>query len=187
MVFNEKNTTMKKVITMKTVALVLYYLVGKHLPKSQGKLGAISQAIRYFLCKYIFDQIGAQVNIEKNVFFGSGRDISIGEQSGIGVNAWVQGPLHIGKYVMMGPDVLIYTKNHEYARTDIPMIHQGDTEPLPVVIEDDVWIGGRVIILPGVTVGTGSIVGAGSVVTKDIEPYSIVGGVPAKVIKKREM
>ncbi len=102
-----------------------------------------------FLCKYIFDQIGAQVNIEKNVFFGSGRDISIGEQSGIGVNAWVQGPLHIGKYVMMGPDVLIYTKNHEYARTDIPMIHQGDTEPLPVVIEDDVWIGARVIILPG--------------------------------------
>ncbi len=167
------------------MALVLYYLIGKRLPKSQGKFGFISQAIRYVLCKHIFNQVGEHVNIEKNAFFGSGNDISIGENSGIGINASIQGPLSIGKFVMMGPDVIIYTRSHCYERTDLPMMLQGDSEALPVVIEDDVWIGARVVIIPGVTIGRGSIVGAGSVVTKDVESYAIVGGVPAKVIKKR--
>ena len=170
---------------MKKLALVLYYLIGKHLPKSQGRFGIISQSIRYVLCKHIFSQIGKGVNIEKNAFFGSGKDITIGERSGIGVNASIQGPLTIGKYVMMGPDVIIYTKNHCFERTDIPMLSQGDDQALAVTIEDDVWIGARVIILPGVVIGRGSIIGAGSVVTKNVEPYSIMGGVPAKIIKKR--
>ena len=59
------------------------------------------------------------------------------------------------------------------------------SEPKPVVIEDDVWIGGRVTILPGVHIATGSIIGAGSVVTKNVEPYTIVGGNPAHFLKKR--
>ena len=66
------------------------------------------------------------------------------------------------------------------------MWQQGFTEVDPIVIEDDVWIGARVIILKGVTIGKGSIIGAGSVVTKDVEPYSIVGGNPAKLIRKRK-
>jgi maltose O-acetyltransferase len=66
------------------------------------------------------------------------------------------------------------------------MIDQGFKDKEPVIIEDDVWIGARVIILPGVKIGKGSIVGAGAVVTKDVEPYSIVAGVPAKLIRKRK-
>ncbi|WP_442859821.1 DapH/DapD/GlmU-related protein [Anaerobutyricum hallii] len=66
------------------------------------------------------------------------------------------------------------------------MIKQGYTENKPVYIEDNVWIGRRVLIMPGVCIGTGSIVAAGAVVTKNVEPYSIVGGNPAKIIKYRK-
>ena len=111
--------------------------------------------------------------------------ISIGNNSGIGINAFIQGPSSIGDYVLMGPDVQIYTRNHKYDRVDIPMYNQGESEIKKVNIGNDVWIGSRAIILPGVTIGDGAIIGAGSIVTKNVEPYAIVGGNPAKVIKYR--
>jgi maltose O-acetyltransferase len=114
------------------------------------------------------------------------NDVIIGDRSGIGANSFLHGPTTIGKNVMMGPDCYVYTRNHQFDRTDIPMIDQGFKDKEPVIIEDDVWIGARVIILPGVKIGKGSIVGAGAVVTKDVEPYSIVAGVPAKLIRKRK-
>ncbi len=66
------------------------------------------------------------------------------------------------------------------------MIAQGMTETKPVTIEDDVWIGTRVIILPGLTIGRGSILGAGTVVTKDIPPFSVVVGNPGRIVKNRK-
>ena len=86
---------------------------------------------------------------------------------------------------MMGPEVIIYTSGHKFDRTDIPMIDQGFTETEPVVIGNDVWIGRRVIIMLGVNIGDGCILGAGAVVTKDVPAYSVVGGVPARIIKSR--
>lgn len=168
------------------IFIVLYYLIGIRLPSSESFLSMGSQRIRGFLCRQIFLKTGRNINIEKNVFFGSGKEISLGDYSGIGLNARIQGPLTIGSYVMMGPDVLIYTKNHEFNRLDIPMMEQGNTQPKEVIIEDDVWIGARAIILPGVTIGKGAIIAAGAVVTKDVEPYAIVGGNPAKQIKSRK-
>jgi maltose O-acetyltransferase len=97
----------------------------------------------------------------------------------------LRGTITIGADVMMGPDVVILTTNHIFENTDIPMDQQGIANELPVTIEDDVWIGTRVIILPGRHIGRGSIIGAGSVVTKDIPPFAIVGGNPAKVIRYR--
>lgn len=85
----------------------------------------------------------------------------------------------------MGPECIIYARNHAHERIDIPMIDQGFENEKPVTIEDDVWIGGRVTILPGVTVHQGAILGAGSVVTKDVPPYAIVGGNPAEIIRFR--
>jgi len=101
------------------------------------------------------------------------------------INSEVYGPVKIGRDVMMGPEVVIYTSGHKHDRTDIPMIAQGSDEARPVVIGNDVWIGRRAIIMPGVTVGNGVIVGAGAVVTKDIPDYVVVGGVPAKTVKNR--
>ncbi|ASM48732.1 chloramphenicol O-acetyltransferase [Pseudoalteromonas espejiana DSM 9414] len=86
---------------------------------------------------------------------------------------------------MMGPEVVVYTRNHAIDRVDIPMCQQGFKEIAPVYIEDDVWIGRRVIILPGVSIGKGCVLGAGSVIAKDIPPYSIVVGNPGKVIRNR--
>ena len=128
---------------------------------------------------------GININIEKKANFGTGSGIEIGNNSGLGINCKVRGPLQIGNNVMMGPDVIIFTSNHETSRTDIPMRGQGSTLPQKVTIEDDVWIGARVIILPGVTIGKGAILAAGAVVSKDVPDYAIVGGVPAKVLKYR--
>ena len=86
---------------------------------------------------------------------------------------------------MMGPEVQIYTRNHIFDRLDIPMIKQGLSEPKPVIIEDDVWIGARVVILPVVRIGTGSVIGACSVITKDVPPFAIAAGNPATVKKNR--
>ena len=86
---------------------------------------------------------------------------------------------------MMGTDVTIITRNHRFDRTDIPMMEQGFEEERPVYIGNDVWIGDRALILPGVHVGDGSIIAAGAVVTKDVPPHSIVAGVPARKIRER--
>lgn len=87
---------------------------------------------------------------------------------------------------MMGTDVVVITKNHAFNQTDIPMMQQGFEDERPVIIGNDVWIGDRVIILPGVHIGDGAIIAAGAVVTKDVPAYAIVGGVPAKLIRMRQ-
>ena len=86
---------------------------------------------------------------------------------------------------MMGPDVSILTHTHNIERTDIPMGQQG-MRVSEGVIGNDVWIGMRVIIMPGVTIGNGVVIGAGAVVTRDVPDYAIVGGVTAQVIKFRK-
>jgi len=126
------------------------------------------------------------VNIQQGARFGSGRLLEIGEKSGIGVNCLVGFDIRIGKNVMMGPDVVVLGENHKIDRTDIPMIEQGHADRQPVTIKDDVWIGARTIILPGVTVGTGVVIGAGAVVTKDVNDFDIVAGNPARVIRNRK-
>lgn len=167
------------------IAQLLYYSIGIHLPESDRPFNFKAKEFRRACVKQLFNYVGKEVNIEKGVTFGRGSDISIGDYSGIGIDARVQGPLKIGKNVMMGPEVIIYTHNHKFDRKDIPMIAQGVSEAKEVVIDDDVWIGARVIILPGVHIHQGAIVSAGAVVTKDVEAFQIVGGVPAKVIKSR--
>ena len=166
------------------IGKAIYNLIGRHLPLSDSKVSLGSKKIRAFCGKLILKQCGENVNIEKGAQFSS--EVCLGDNSGIGMNAQIASHVSIGKDVMMGPECMMYTVNHGMARTDIPMWKQSFTAPKPIVIEDDVWIGSRVIILPGVHVGRGSVIGAGSVVTKSIEPYSIVGGNPAKLIRKRE-
>ena len=166
------------------ICLFLYYIIARNLPTSDLPYSLGSKHIRRFLCKRIFKRTGKNVNIEHGVFFASGRDIEIGDNSGLGLNCRVTGPLKIGNDVMMGPDVMIFTQNHETIRLDIPMRLQ--TAPKRAVeIGDDVWIAARVIILPGIKIHKGAIIGAGAVVTKDVPEYAVVGGNPARIIKFR--
>lgn len=169
----------------KLICLVAYYGFAKYLPSSTSPYTHWVRTIRRAVCHSLFDYCGTNVNIEKGANFATGGGISIGSNSGLGVNCLVHGPLEIGDNVMMGPDVVILTHTHNINRTDIPMEDQG-SRVAKVTIGNDVWIGMRSIIMPGVKIGNGAVIGAGAVVTKDVPDYAIVGGVPAKIIKYRK-
>ncbi len=128
--------------------------------------------------------VGENVNIEKGAEFE--WQCEIGNNSGIGINAIIGGKTIIGENVMMGRECIVICRNHSFSRTDIPMIQQGFEESTTITIGNDVWIGDRVTILPGVSIGNGCIVAAGAVVTKSFPDYCIIGGVPAKVLKMRK-
>jgi acetyltransferase-like isoleucine patch superfamily enzyme len=138
--------------------------------------------------------IGDRVTIGKyallrpaNMYGGDiGEGLRIGNNSNIGPYSYVgcSGYIEIGDNVMISPRVSIYAENHNYPLTSIPIKDQGVTRGF-VKIENDCWIAANSVILSGVTIGRGSVVAAGSVVTKDVPPYSIVAGVPAIIIKKR--
>jgi acetyltransferase-like isoleucine patch superfamily enzyme len=94
------------------------------------------------------------------------------------------GKIIIGQNVLIGPKVNIIAYNHSFESIDIPIKKQ-KSKTAPIIIEDDVWIGANVTILPGVKIGKGAVIGANSVVNKDIEPFSVNVGVPCKKIKER--
>ncbi|HUV60177.1 MAG TPA: DapH/DapD/GlmU-related protein [Desulfatiglandales bacterium] len=130
--------------------------------------------------------MGAGGDIGRGAYFGTGEDVEIGNYSGIAIDDELHGPVKIGDGVIMAPEVVIYTTNHRFDRTDIPIGTQGNGPVKPVTSGDDVWIGRRAMIMPGVKIGNGVIVAAGSVVTKDVPDYTVIAGVPAKVVKHRK-
>lgn len=165
----------------KKIYYCAYKMFAAWLPKSRHM--KLAKKLRAFFAKNIIAYCGENVNVEQHAELFPG--VRLGNRSGLGVRSEVSGQVAVGDDVMIGPEVVIMTSNHRFDRTDIPMMDQGATEEKPVVIGNDVWIGRRAIILGGVHVGDGSIIGAGAVVTKDVPPYSVVAGVPARVIKKR--
>lgn len=116
-----------------------------------------------------------------------GEGLVVGDYVGMSDGCFIQvrGPVRIGSHVMFGPGVSIFSENHGFSDPDRLLLEE-PTIRKGVVIEDNVWVGAKAIILDGVTVGTGSIIAAGCVVTKNIPPYSIVAGVPGKVIRARK-
>lgn len=127
-----------------------------------------------------------QIKERSNISARSGV-VNIGERSALGHDTellcW-QANVFIGRNVRIAAEVYIVTSNHAYELADVAIIEQGYLHQ-DVTIEDDVWIGRRAIILPGVTIGKGAIIGAAAVVTKDIPAYAVAAGVPAKVVKQR--
>lgn len=172
---------MKKIIQY--ICFGFYQFFAQHLPPSYSMFSFGAKSIRAFLTKKIVDRTGDNINIEKGAVFS--RRLIIGNNSGLGVNCSAVGPITIGDNVMVGPDVIIFTRNHRHDRTDKPMNEQGYEDYKEVKIGNDVWIGARAVIMPGVEVGNGVIIGACSVVTKDIPDYVVVAGNPAKIVKYR--
>jgi maltose O-acetyltransferase len=152
-----------------------------------GKSGNFFRGFCYGLVLRNFR--GKHTSIGRATRIGFPWNIIIAPNSHIGNNTQISciqyGDLVIGSNVMISPYVMVTATVHSFEDTDVPMQLQG-LHSEKVVIEDDVWIGGKSIILPGVTIGRGSIVAAGSIVTKDVSPFAIVGGNPAKVIKYRK-
>ncbi len=170
------------------VALFLYYSFFQFLPHSRTPfLGRCAKNIRQFLVKIIFKKAGRNISIEPNAYFGTGKEITIGDYSGIGERCRVPNNIKIGNYVMMAADVVILGDNHEFKDISIPMLHQGRTDKTKLTIEDDVWLGTRSIITSSVShIGCGAIVAAGAVVTKNVAPYAVVAGNPARELYKRK-
>lgn len=172
---------------MRYLFLILYYGFATYLPDSYSPfIGKISNSIRIFLCRRIFKKCGKEkIIINRKAYFGNGKDIEIGDFSSIGAETILPNNIIIGKYVMMAPYVHILANNHCFDRTDIPICFQGYSPHQAIEIEDDCWIGQRVIIIPNRKVKKGTIIATGAVVTKDYEEYSIIGGNPARLIRKR--
>lgn len=164
---------------------ILYMMFAQYLPLTNSEFNKIlGGKIRYWLAKQMVESIGTGVNVERKAKFP--YTINIGDNSGLGVRCEINGRVYIGKDVLMGPDVIMYTVNHKFQDKNIRIIDQGYSEEKPIYIGNDVWIGRKVIILPGVHIGDGAVVGAGTVVAKDIPPYTVAVGNPMVFKKERK-
>jgi acetyltransferase-like isoleucine patch superfamily enzyme len=140
-------------------------------------------------------RLGNRVTIGKyavirpsNLYGGAmGAGLVMGDHSNIGPYSYIgcSGPIRIGNNVMVSPRVSMYAENHIIAGIDTPMKEQGVSQK-GITIGDDCWIAANSVILDGVTIGQGAVVAAGAVVSRDVPPYAVVGGVPAKIIKMRQ-
>ena len=124
----------------------------------------------------------AVINARARIGWGT----TIAEHGGVGEDCILSGEVHIGRHVRMGPLCYFITGDHPVPGSGQTFRDMASTQA-PIVVEDDVFIGGRVTVLPGVTIGRGAAVGAGSVVAKDVAPGATVVGNPAREVRRREV
>ena len=130
--------------------------------------------------------VGDNVTFYHGVYIQpSGQEITIGSNTHFAPYAVLYGPLSVGENCAIAAHVVLASVAHSHADPDTPFVKQ-PVDKRKITLEDNVWIGANAVIVPGITIGTGSIIGAGAVVTKDVEPYSVMGGVPARLIRKRK-
>ena len=164
--------------------IAFYYGLARHLPYQPLPGYKLGNKLRSWCAKKLFKSVGEGIVIKHGAYFGDGKNIVMGKESQLGINCKVENDLVMGDYVLMGPEVVIYSSMHAYSDCNVPIMHQGSKPIEPVVIGNDVWIGLRAVIMPGVHIGNHVIIGSGAIVTKDIPDYAIVGGNPAKVIRE---
>lgn len=169
---------------MKKIIYFIYLAFFRFTAEIYRPYAILSPRIRRAMVEAFVNKCGKNIRVKRNADIS--MFIEIGDNSELGTNCIIQSNTFIGKNVIMGPDVKIYTKNHVFESLAIPMSDQGHTNE-EVTIGDDVWLGANVVITPGVTIGSHVIIAAGAVVTKNIPDYAIAGGVPAKVIKYRNI
>ena len=146
----------------------------------------LTNYLRYVILKCFMKKMqSTYVSDGVTVWFPGG--VSIGRNSSLnqGCILYGLGGIEIGNNVRIACYTTMYSADHEFASPDVPIKNQGYIAG-KIIIEDDVWIGAGVRVNKGVRIGKGAVIGGGSVVTKDVPPYAIVAGVPAKVIKYRE-
>lgn len=188
---------------MHFIEQLLVFLIG-WIPTSIGK------RIRYYIYKLFFKKVNGVFSIDTGVTILGFKNIEIGNNANIMKNSYLyandNGILIIGDNFSMnsnsqlgsangkivisyncsiGPNCVLRASNHTFDNPDIPFREQGHTYG-EIILEDDVWVSSNCVITSNTKLGKSSIIGAGSVVTKDVEPYSVMGGVPAKLIRKRK-
>ena len=130
--------------------------------------------------EYVYIMKGCQFYSPENIELGS--YISINHDNELDAAG---GKIKIGNFVMIGQNSLLTTADHGHSSPEMPIMFQPMTKGQDIIIEDDAWIAANVTVVAGVTIGKGAVVAAGAVVTRDVEPYAVVGGVPARHIKYR--
>ncbi|EJF06985.1 acetyltransferase (isoleucine patch superfamily) [Thiovulum sp. ES] len=166
--------------------------------------------LRYYGYKNLFKSTSGIFKIEENVTISGFENIELGKNITFMKNSYVYahdkgflkignnfsmntnsqlgatfGKIEIGNDCAIAPNCVLRASNHTFEKIDVPIMKQGHSYG-EIILEDDVWISSNSVITANTKIGKSSVIGAGSVVTKDIEPFSVVGGVPAKLIKKRK-
>lgn len=147
----------------------------------------LQSSLRVLFWSLLLKKTGLNVTIRSQVTIMSPQNVEIGHDVLLNSDCKIGGQngIKIGNFVQLAYNVNLVSEDHAYDNPLLPIKKQGYKKTGPIIVEDDVWIGANAVIMPGITIGRGAIVGANAVVTKDVEPYSIVGGVPAKLIKYR--
>lgn len=160
----------------------------KRLEKKRFKVGWINMAWRYVLLRRIgtvFQGNGYRI-IQSNVCIYNAQNLVMGECVTLNDNSYVEcaGGIEIGSNVMIGHGVSILSNSHKFDTTEITMNMQGEKFG-EIKIGNDVWIGAKATVLMGVTIGEGAVIGAHALVNRNVEPYEVVAGVPARHIRYR--
>jgi acetyltransferase-like isoleucine patch superfamily enzyme len=165
--------------------IIFYYAFLSKLPSARFTSIFSNWRVWYFQrVLKIMKKGGNPAMIGNDVYIARAKDITLGTGCRINENVHLE-KVVMGNDVLIAPNVAIFSRMHECSRIDVPISMQGYREQKSVTIGDDVWLGRNVVVMPGVVIGKGAIVGAGSVVTKNVQPFDIVGGIPAKKIKSR--
>ena len=152
--------------------------------QKRGKHSVIRRMVRMDVLPFNKFILGIRSTIEDFSVINNGvGDVVIGNNTLIGISNTIIGPVTIGNNVILAQNVTVSGLNHLYENPDIS-IREQDVITAEVIIEDDCWIAANSILTAGITIGRHSVVGAGSVVTKSIPPYSVAAGNPARVIKQ---
>jgi len=153
------------------------------LYQHRGRGSKIYHSVRIDTPPYRRFWLGRQSVVESYCCINNAvGDVTIGDYTRIGIHCTVIGPVCIGNHVNLAQGITVTALNHIFKDSSRRIDEQG-VSTKPVVIGDDVWIGANAVILPGVTIGSHCVVAAGAVVTKDVPNHTLVGGIPAKVIK----
>lgn len=159
----------------------------RFLYMKKGKKSVIYRSVRKDIVPFNTFSIGNYSVIEDYAIINNSvGDIVIGSNSRIGISSLVLGPILVGNNVNIGQHVILSGLNHDYQ----DILNEPSMQKVfskQIVIQDNVWIGANSVILPGISIGAHSMIGAGSVVTKDISPYSLALGNPARIVKQYDV
>lgn len=187
---NQEKSAIEKMLDGKPVSMSdpTYLAAAQHIGQSWYKCEEINCAPRTFeeMHNLLAEKLGLNLpessHIVQPIHIDVAQGLTVGENVFINYNCSMMaaGRILIEDNVQIGPNVMLVTTNHDFNHREV-VLHR------PIVIKNNAWIGGRAMILPGVTIGENAVVAGGAVVTKDVEPNTIVGGNPAKVIKRIEV
>lgn len=150
----------------------------------KGKRSLIRSRTRMDILPFNRFYIGDDTTIEDFTTINNGvGDIRIGDRTRIGLGCTLIGPVNIGNDIRLAQNIVMSGLNHNYEDITMPISDQG-VSTAPIIIEDETWLGANCVVLPGVTIGRHCVIAAGSIVNRDIPPFSVAAGNPARVLKQ---